>query len=90
MSTTNATALKTHWFRLTVEGLDDWTDELVGRMLAAGCDDSSLGTCGGVHEAAFAREALSYDEAVASARAAVEGLGLTVVRVEVEEPPTTG
>lgn len=79
--------MRTHWFTMTVEGLDDWTDELVGRLLAAGCDDSTLASSGDIHVAHFAREATSYGEAVASARDAVEGLGLAVVRVEAEEPP---
>lgn len=73
---------KTHEFTLTLDGVSDWTDAVMDRLFEAGCDDASFGTACGVHYAVFHREAPSFDQAVASARSAVEGAGLTVLRVD--------
>jgi hypothetical protein len=70
-------------FTLTFTGPDEFTVELADRLYEAGCDDATLGTSNGVHFGTFHREAASYDEAVASARADVAraGVGLAVTRV---------
>ena len=73
-------------FTLTLEGPDEFTVAMANALYEAGCDDASSHTSNGVHFGTFHREAGSFDEAVASARAAVEqaGVGLTVAGVEVE------
>lgn len=88
MSSTTDIARQTHWFTITVTGLEEWTDDLVGRMLEAGCDDATLSSSGGVHRASFARDAVTFDDAVASAATAIKGIGLAVIAVTPEEPPT--
>ena len=72
-----------HDFELTLEGANDLTSEIADAIYEAGCDDASLSGRGPTLALAFHREAASYDEAVASARADVAraGLGLAVIRV---------
>ena len=72
-----------HDFQFTLEGAEELTDEILDAIYEAGCDDASFGTTAGVHFGTFHREADSYDEAVASARAAIlkAGVGLVVTRV---------
>lgn len=93
------TAVKTCRFRITLAGipspepgLDDeaWDarmaellDELTGRVLAAGLDDTGLGSCGEVFSLDFEREAGSLAEAVGAAIADVERAGLAVANIEV-------
>jgi hypothetical protein len=72
-----------HDFEFTLEGADELTAEISDAIYEAGCDDASLSGCGPILSLSFHREAASYDEAVASARADVArtGLGLAVTRV---------
>ncbi len=74
-------------FTLTLEGPDEFTVEMADALYEAGCDDASFGTSNGVHYGTFHREAPSYDEAIAAARADIEraGVGFRVVRVEAED-----
>lgn len=73
-------------FTLTLEGPDEFTVEMADALYEAGCDDATFGTSNGVHFGTFHREAGSLDEAVASAKAAVEQarVGLIVAGVEVD------
>lgn len=75
---------RTYEFTLTIEGPDLLTDEAMDALFEAGCDDGTFGTSGGAQEADFHREASSFEEAVASATAAIESAvpGARVVRVE--------
>ena len=93
------TTVKTYRFRITLAnaptpqpGLDDtaWgermavlLDDLTGRVLAAGLDDTGLGSCGEVFFLDFEREAGSLAEAVGAAIADVERAGLAVAQVDV-------
>jgi hypothetical protein len=72
-----------HDFEFTLEGADELTAEISDAIYEAGCDDASLSGCGPILSLSFHREAASYDEAEASARADVArtGLGLAVTRV---------
>jgi len=76
-----------HHFTLTLAGHDLVDERIANGLYEAGCDDGSPHSTGGVLYVGFDREAPSYDEAVASAKAAVEGagLGLTVVKVEPDD-----
>ena len=100
MTTHTKTALQTYRFTFTLGGIPDvpagltdaefndhmdaWMDEISGRVLATGCDDSSLTARGPTFFLDFDREASSLAEAVGSAIAAVERAGLAVARVDVD------
>ncbi len=69
-------------FGLTLEGdCDDLTDELLGRLHAAGCDDGTVAWQNGRLFIAFDREAASLEEAIASATADVRRAGYEVKAV---------
>lgn len=62
----------------------DVNDEIADKLYESGCDDASLLTSAGVTKLQFDRDAVNLDEALATAVQSVEGLGLTVARVEIE------
>jgi predicted transcriptional regulator len=71
-------------FTLIIDGDLD-SDELVGELYEAGCDDATFGAINGVSIGDFTREATSLLEAVASAISQVESVrSLRVRRVEPE------
>ena len=63
--------------------MDDLLDHMTGRLLAAGLDDASLGSCGEVFSLDFDREADSLGDAIGSAVKDVERAGYSVARVDV-------
>jgi hypothetical protein len=66
--------------------MDTLLDELTGRVLAAGLEDSGLcgnGSCGEVFSLSFDREADSLGAAIGGAVADVERAGFTVAGVNV-------
>ena len=72
-----------HHFRLIVEGADLQDEAVVDRLFEAGCDDALVGSTDGVQFIDFDRDAGSFDAAVSSAMADVEGVdGVRVVRLE--------
>jgi len=79
--------MTTHFFTLTLAGYDVADDRIANGLYDAGCDDANVSSTGGTIYVAFYRDAESYEAAVASAVAAVEGagLGLTVVKVEPDD-----
>jgi len=88
----SATA-KSYLFTLTLEmppGVDLYDESVTDAVYDAGCGDATLGVCEGVSTAAFDRAADTYDAAVASATAAVEGAvpGLKVIAARPEPDPT--
>ena len=67
--------------------MDTLLDELTGRVLAAGLEDSGLcgnGSCGEEFSLSFDREADSLGEAIGVAVKDVERAGFTVARVNVD------
>jgi len=62
-------------------------EETANRLYGAGCDDAIFGISCGVYTLDFDREAVTLEEAVASAKADVEraNIGSTVERVELSE-----
>ncbi len=76
--------MPTHEFILIIEGADVLADEALDALFEAGCGDGGFGVSNQIQEAHFHREADSYEEAVSSAIAAIEGAvpGAHVVRVE--------
>ncbi len=98
-TTTTRTTVEAHRFTVTLAGtatpdagLDDvaWSDrmaalldDLTGQALAAGLDDATLGSCGGVFTLDFDREAESLGDAIGSAVKDVERAGFTVAGITV-------
>jgi hypothetical protein len=62
----------------------DISDEVADRLYESGCDDVSILTRAGITRLQFDRHAINLDEALATAVQCVEGLGLSVARVEIE------
>jgi hypothetical protein len=75
-------------FTLYLSGVDaELPDEVLDALYEAGCADGLVGSRDGVVMIDFDREAATYDEAVRSAIADVEGAGVGA-RVERVEPIT--
>lgn len=73
------TSRRTYTFTLTLTEADELTTEIADALYEAGCDDAFLHRRGEALFLEFEREAATFEDAVASARADVEraGLGLT-------------
>lgn len=71
-------------FTLILKGSPEFTEEIADQLFAAGCDDGTPGTCGGVFSIDFHREAASLEAAITSAIANVKAAGYEVERVEIE------
>ncbi len=79
--------MPTYHFTLIVDGPDLQDERWVDRVFEAGCDDTTIGRSEGVQYIAFDRDAVSFDEAVASALHDIEGVGgVDVLEVRREEP----
>ena len=74
--------MTTHTFTLIVDGPDLQSDELVGDVFEAGCDDALIGRADGIQFVDFDREVDTLQDAVLSAVAELESIGdITVVRL---------
>ena len=69
-------------FAVIASGPDPEQDEVLDRFYEAGCDDATVGFQNGRFIVAFAREAATFEEAVASAVADVAKAGAKVERIE--------
>jgi hypothetical protein len=87
---TTKTQLQTQEFTLILMGGTELTDQLLGRLLEAGCDDASLWSEGDTVCLTFSREAESLGDAIGSAVKDVMRAGLGVARVDVETAPLAG
>lgn len=76
--------MKKYEFTLTLEGPLELTEEIADELFAAGCDDGTPGTCGGVFSIDFHRNADSLEAAIHSAMQDVTSAGYKVERVEIE------
>jgi len=74
--------MKTHAFSIVASGLDPEMEGYEDRFYEAGCDDATLSFQRRVIIAEFAREALSFGEAVASAVEDIRKTGAKVERIE--------
>ena len=79
-----AIATKVHSFAVTLAGPSELTPAMADAIFAAGCDDATPSSRGGVVRVGFDREAADLAEAVASAIRDVERAGYAVARVDVE------
>ena len=86
-----ATSLPLHEFTVRTAGVSVMDDDVFDALFEAGCDDALVGTNPGGDFLDFGRRAPTFEEAVASACAAIESVpGLRVLRVEpyeLEEAP---
>jgi len=74
-------------FRLDMAGVDVDSDDQLGALFEAGCDDATFANDGGGTYAVFHRNAPSPESAVLSAIRDVEGVGapVRVLRVDTED-----
>jgi hypothetical protein len=83
-----------HEFRLILEGIPEFTDEVMDALYEAGCDDGTFSQINGVTSAFFHREAPSLSEAINSAvhdvRRANIGARIVKVEIDVQEETTCG
>lgn len=77
--------MKTWDFTIILRGVTDMTPQLSDRLYAAGCDDATVGSSGGIATASFSREADSLQGAIASAAHDIRRAGCEPARVEIEE-----
>ncbi len=71
-------------FSLVLKGSPELTEELADQLFAAGCDDGTPGTSGGIFSIDFHREGASLEAAINSAMRNVKSAGYEVERVEIE------
>ena len=78
---------RTHRFTLRLDGMPELTDDQLNDLAEAGCDDGSFGQEGGALIADFDRVAVTFADAVGSARKQIEGAvrGLRVTRLLVDD-----
>ena len=74
--------MRTHEFTIVASGLDPEMDGYEDRFVEAGCDDATLSFQKGVIIADFAREAVSFSKAVATAYEDILKTGAKIERVE--------
>jgi hypothetical protein len=71
-------------FTLILQDRHELTEEIADQLFAAGCDDGTPGTAGGLLLIDFHREAGSLETAIQSAIENVKSVGYCVERVEIE------
>jgi hypothetical protein len=71
-------------FTLILKGSPELSEEIADALFAAGCDDGTPGTSGGVFSIDFHRTAGALEEAINSAIKNVKSAGYEVERVEIE------
>jgi hypothetical protein len=75
--------MKTYEFDLILKDVTEITDDLADALYAAGCDDGSPASSGGVAWVHFDRTAATLEDALRSALANVQAAGMVVARVEI-------
>lgn len=76
--------MQTYEFTVILTGVEEVDDDLADALYAAGCDDGTPHSSGGVAGVAFDRDAESLEAAIRSAIANVQSAGCIVERVEIE------
>jgi hypothetical protein len=78
------TSMATYDFTLILSGPTELTDELADKLFAAGCDDATPSSAGGVISIDFGRDSSDLETAIRSAIANVSTAGYVVARVEID------
>lgn len=76
--------MKKYEFSLILKGSPELTEEIADELFAAGCDDGTPGTSGGVFSIDFHRECDSLEAAIQSAIKNVQAAGYEVEHVQIE------
>ncbi|WP_152052409.1 hypothetical protein [Tautonia marina] len=77
-------ATQVYSFTMILSGVSELTPAMAESLFAAGCDDATPASRGGIVHIAFDRDAESLGDAVGSAIRDVERAGFKVAQVEVE------
>jgi hypothetical protein len=85
--TLNMNQKTSYQFTLVLDGLSEWSDEILDALFEAGCGDALPVERDGLIYLDFDREAANPREAIATARAEIAraNIGARVIRVEPEE-----
>ena len=76
--------MKSYEFDVILKGAHEITDEQADALFAAGCDDGTPASSCGVAWVHFDRDANSLEDAIRSAIAQVQSVGLSVSKVELD------
>lgn len=76
--------MKTYEFDVVLDGVAAVADDQADALFAIGCDDGTPASSGGVAWIHFDREASSLEDAIRSAIAQVQSVGLRVSKVELD------
>ena len=75
--------MKTFDFTVVLAGKDNLSEDDAEKLFETGCDDGTPGVSNRVAMIHFSRDAVSFQEAIVSAKADVERAGFEVARVEI-------
>ncbi len=76
--------MKTYEFDVVLKDHAEITDDQADALFAAGCDDGTPASSGGVAWIHFDREAVSLEDAIRTAISQVQTAGLHVSKVELD------
>jgi hypothetical protein len=76
--------MRTFQFSIVLESPTTLTAEVADQLFAAGCDDATPSSSGGIVSVDFSREATDLESAIRSAIANVSAAGYVVARVEID------
>jgi len=82
--------MKAYEFDVILKDLSEVTDDQADRLFAAGCDEGTPASCGGVAWLHFDKEAESLEEAIRVAVAQIQAAGFQVSKVELDVDATVG
>lgn len=77
--------MKTYGFTLTIQGHRVCSDDMANAIYAAGGDDATVCSSGGVVTVAFDREANSLDKAITSAVKTLAAAGYQASHIEIDD-----
>jgi hypothetical protein len=80
--------MNTYEFTLVLKRPNELDDDLTDRLFAAGCDDGTPSSSGGIVSIDFSRDATDLESAIRSAIANATGAGCVVDRVEIAADAT--
>jgi len=75
--------MKTFDFTVILACKDDLSEDDAEKLFEAGCDDATPGVSNRIAMIHFSRDALSFQEAIITAKADIEKAGFEVARVEI-------
>lgn len=81
--------MRTYHFTIILAAVDVLTEDMAEAIFAAGCDDCSPGSGGGIVHVRFHRQAKSLELALSSAMADVNKAGYSVAKVEFDHEELT-